>query len=104
MLENQLSRTQETTKTHNLASCFHHTPTTKSTSAKLKDANTKPEGDWTPVNVGQHDCRPALENQSSRLSKAGGGNSKASKLSKLSSLMAERFVKGNEQVSMLELL
>ncbi len=29
---------------------------------------------------------------------------KASKLSKLSSLMAERFVKGNEQVSLLELL
>jgi hypothetical protein len=38
------------------------------------------------------------------LSKAGGGNSKASRLSKLSSLMAEKFVKGNEkQVGVLEL-
>jgi hypothetical protein len=66
------------------------------------DVNTKPEGDWTPANVGQHNSRP--ENQLSSLSKAGVGNSKASKLSKLSSLMAERFVKGSEQVSLLELL
>ena len=102
------------------AICFHHTSTTKSTSAKLsrckhkarrrldvskhrsttrqqtsviksvvknpsnnklrnlvlfvfttrrqpnqvqlsfKDVNTKPEGDWTPANLGQEDSRPAL--------------------------------------------
>jgi hypothetical protein len=42
------------------------------TSAKLyrckhkARVNTKPEGDWTPANVGQHDSRPALEIQLSR--------------------------------------
>jgi glycerol-3-phosphate responsive antiterminator len=26
------------------------------------NVNTKPEGDWTPVNVDQHDSRPAFQN------------------------------------------